>query len=1367
MNDEIYYLDEIDLDITTDIIYRKEFQIFKRNIETTIERDTRRKLDASYNIIPEFLLNDYIRRGTYLKPKSYQLFVGNYFNPNTPYSRLLLKWETGMGKTIAAISIALEFINYYQRQELSDVYNNHIGSVYIIGFTQQIFRNELLQYPEFGFISRDELTKLNNIKKLASTGNPIDIENLKKFNMHIKKRLSNRIGNGFFKFIGYKELANHLFITIGDDIENIINKHSLSETELKKYIDTGKIKLNMELLAGFQNSLIICDEIHNVYNSTEKNNWGVAIQVILNYHQSCRALFLSATPINNSPTEIIDLLNLLLPRKYYPEILRSNIFDKNNNILKDKELLLKTYLRGRVSFLRDENPKYLATKSFIGESIKGIDFLKFIRCPMSKFHYNTYKSIFNVSNETLGVDEHYLNDFTLPDPKYKDPYSHIGLFKTNDIKTKLQNPPTTWKNKFDVSYNNKNKLIVGEILHEDNLKTISNKYFKMIKTIKQNIIEQKGKMFIFHNVIHISGTLLIQEILLNNGIISETGTSSDYTLCSICGKIRKEHSKSQLFPETIDSSQSVSGGDFLKALGFNEQVEYHNNVKIHEIYSNNEHIMTLIPYEDVFILPSRGLFYFDKHIDAGAQDTDLMGKIIIYISLLPIIVEINNEDTVYIKMFKENNHPSSFKYNNYTYFYAPSAHLDLHNPHAYIKKFYKYLLKKMKHGGKSKDHYYQPARFVIIHSDLDKKHINRSMENFNNINNIYGNKFMIIIGSKIIKESYTLNSIRNVMIMYRPDNISTLIQIIGRAVRIGVHSLLPVNQRHVNISIFVSSIPDKSTLSYEEQKYKEKINTYKSIQTIEKIMHENAIDAYFNYDIIWQNDTSGKSNYELGALPYQVEKTKMLKLSELNLHTFNVYYATFEVKYIMYMLKRFFIEISSVWTYNDLFQAVLHPPFVSDINSKIVSKDLFNIGLNNLLYLGANDENSSYYIESKLENLHNTTIVNLMDKLQNPNDKIIILPNGKEHVIIHSENYYILVPLLINNDIQKDIEVIFRPLHVEKNTYLNITDYLKYDIINNFNDKKLRFINKWKTVSINNLELAMCDFGVKFHEKFLEEIIRYIFKVWTDPKQKKDENHVFYVKMLYYYDLQKIVLWAHTINDKALKSYLKYVNLVNTKLIVNKNSLKIDDVSSNAAATSGLLNMLKQSINTSDPAWVSTGMITNFESKLNLTLSMFTGLYKKSNTMKKVNADLLPVGHIFDKIPRFYIPDDEWINDPHYIDKSKNFVENNIIIGYDSKGKTGMNIKFKIRSPIQNIKKYIDTRLIEKGSICASRSKPFLISIAKKIDIDVKAFSKLNVENLCSAIRTKLIYYELKERMKNSNKKFFYFSYEDGNPYNE
>lgn len=79
-------------------------------------------------------------------------------------------------------------------------------------------------------------------------------------------------------------------------------------------MERGEIQVNTVLLKQFENSLLICDEIHNTYNSMMKNNYGVAIQYILDYTPSLRALFLSATVAYHSPTEVIDLMNLLLPK---------------------------------------------------------------------------------------------------------------------------------------------------------------------------------------------------------------------------------------------------------------------------------------------------------------------------------------------------------------------------------------------------------------------------------------------------------------------------------------------------------------------------------------------------------------------------------------------------------------------------------------------------------------------------------------------------------------------------------------------------------------------------------------------------------------------------------------------------------------------------------------------------------------------------------------------------------------------------------------------------------------------------------------------------------------------------------------------
>jgi hypothetical protein len=171
-------------------------------------------------------------------------------------------------------------------------------------------------------------------------------------------------------------------------------------------------------------------------------------------------------------------------------------------------------------------------------------------------------------------------------------------------------------------------------------------------------------------------------------------------------------------------------------------------------------------------------------------------------------------------------------------------------------------------------------------------------------------------------------------------------------------------------------------------------------------------------------------------------------------------------------------------------------------------------------------------------------------------------------------------------------------------------------------------------------------------------------------------------------------------------------------------------------------------------------MIVEFEDRLSKANQLFEGVYKRTGSAKKINADLLPVGHFLSKIPRFFVPAlGGWINDPTFVEKNEQLKENDIIIGYDDRSKTGMSIKFKIRSPVQKIKQSRDNRLIEKGSICSTKSKEYLRALATKLDISED--DTLNVDTLCAKIRSKLIYFELKERIKKSKIKYFYFVYEN------
>jgi diphthamide synthase (EF-2-diphthine--ammonia ligase) len=173
-------------------------------------------------------------------------------------------------------------------------------------------------------------------------------------------------------------------------------------------------------------------------------------------------------------------------------------------------------------------------------------------------------------------------------------------------------------------------------------------------------------------------------------------------------------------------------------------------------------------------------------------------------------------------------------------------------------------------------------------------------------------------------------------------------------------------------------------------------------------------------------------------------------------------------------------------------------------------------------------------------------------------------------------------------------------------------------------------------------------------------------------------------------------------------------------------------------------------------------MVNEFDSKIKESLLLFDGSKRKKNTKTKVPANYLPVGHFIGNVPKFYEPekDEKWQINMAFLEKTKQYKENPIIIGYDDKTKSGINVKFKLRTPIQNIKQYKDSRQIEKGAVCSTKSKSFLQQIAKKLGLNESDYSKSNVDDLCSKIRTKLIYYELKARQTNSDIKYFYFLHE-------
>jgi len=153
-----------------------------------------------------------------------------------------------------------------------------------------------------------------------------------------------------------------------------------------------------------------------------------------------------------------------------------------------------------------------------------------------------------------------------------------------------------------------------------------------------------------------------------------------------------------------------------------------------------------------------------------------------------------------------------------------------------------------------------------------------------------------------------------------------------------------------------------------------------------------------------------------------------------------------------------FIEQDVVWTYEQLFDAIKYPPseWEININTSLFSESIFQIALTKLLWLEEEKFGNYGYIEPLIERSNFTKKINedkfstIIESMNNPNDKIIILPNGNWSVIVQRNIFYCLIPLDIDNlEPIIDLEMPYRVSSKNISKKINIKKYLNEKI--NFN----------------------------------------------------------------------------------------------------------------------------------------------------------------------------------------------------------------------------------------------------------------------------------------------------------------------------
>lgn len=1142
------------------------------------------------------------------------------------------------GKTLAAVSIANEFIKIYKRMYSSAQLRIGVGrryqveldratpSVFVLGFSgaKGAFIRELIDFPEFGFITITEHDELLRLRTAAMSGLPDDVQILKEFTGRIRRRIQNKSKEGFYKFFGYDEFINRLFLTdklslvdIEYDVNNRIKQGEeiTLEDAVKKHIRSGEIQINTDLVAMFENSLMICDEIHNTYNSGMKNNRGIAIQYILDTVPTVRFLSMSATPINNSPTEIVELINYLNVEK----IQKSDLFVNNRTLKQDALEKIGSLTFGKVSFLQKVDLKYFPKRVFKGEYLSipsgsdiktnfgsQIPYIKFIDCAMSDFHQKTFDAYAVSQGEnpekyyTVPTEGYSIYDIAFPNPEN----ANIGLFKSSETKSKINSASGAWKDQnkiFVKKFSSTNTIITGAFLHESTIGKYSTKLLKTLQLVKDIISKSNNnpdkveKIMIYHNRVKMSGVLLIQELLRENGFIDTMSEPVDGTICCVCGKQKIDHKETVAAGESTDITR--------------------------DLITNSNAIL-----------------------GAACQN-------------------------------------------------------------------------------------FIPSRFVMIHSSIDKNTIEQSITNFNAPDNLHGKKIHILVGSKIMKESYNIKDTQNLLLLSLPTDIPTFIQVIGRCVRTNSHIRLPLNQRKVDIYVLVSTTPGR--VSPELYRYIDKLDIYRIIQSIEREINRNSVDADVHRGITMNKelldeyfpDGSSAPTDILGNLYFDPKyKMKELSYNELNLSTFTSYkYYLEEIKNIIYIIKRMFM-MSSVYTYDALWAAIRNPPISIETNPKLFSEGNFVIALNHMITPSTNiismekvSMSESYFIE----------------RLFDQNEKYIYI-DKKKHTIVHISKYYILFPMSdipdmpINNTIgvndiitgkkistdrpSIDVETYLRAAAPKSGIRISISNYIKHSKTDiNFNITRLQFIEKYSSADECAMFNMLTEYSADFQKLLIEEIIKAKMLGETTP------NEGLYQKIITLFNKFKVFIY--------LTDIIKY------KDVVKHYKTPIDESS-----------------------------------------------YGK----------LIPIGYISAKSVRLYdVTDSKWFEVSKLsLNRHITYKENDIIIGYFEDAPDHM--KFKIRKSVQFIREDIrkdiiakqtkteteymtsyrsrnraitgDTRLVERGIVCSTKGKYELLKILANLGVSISKLDRgqIRIKKLCWLIRMRLIENEIKERQKDTKYKWLY-----------
>lgn len=328
--------------------------------------------EVRYDKMDEFTVEEYANRicseGDVFELAPHQLFARNFLSALTPYKSLLLYHGLGTGKTCSAISVSEEMRDYMKDTGINKRIYIVAAPTIRLNFKQQLYNSsKLVLNRETGVWTMNTCMGKKLLKELrikpVSPNITRDQESIMRES--IIARIKSLIQKTY-SFIGYEKLR--LIID-----ETLVGRAAKStQSTLANITEQQKQRIR----ARFDDTLIVIDEVHNLRTTGENESddakmTGKLLTLVARHTRNMRLLLLTATPMYNSPKEIIWLINLMRINDNRPEISQDKVFvgtgtdetirtvtddDPSRSAYSSGKEVLKSASYGYISYVKGENP---------------------------------------------------------------------------------------------------------------------------------------------------------------------------------------------------------------------------------------------------------------------------------------------------------------------------------------------------------------------------------------------------------------------------------------------------------------------------------------------------------------------------------------------------------------------------------------------------------------------------------------------------------------------------------------------------------------------------------------------------------------------------------------------------------------------------------------------------------------------------------------------------------------------------------------------------------------------------------------------------------------------------------------------------